>query len=136
MTAPASISPMICTPLRGHFRKLDVAAALRRGIAKERRQQQGALEIKTDVMLVGEADRAVELDAGLRDGKRVLRCLGFHRNGKRGLDTIGIVGGRDLIEQRPQGFGFYVDVDRFVLQRLKGTDWFAELLADAQIFEG
>ena len=78
----------------------------------------------------------MELDAGLRNRKRILRCLCFQRDSKRGIDTIGIVRRRDLIEQRPHGFCFYVDIDRFVLQRLKAANRFAELLAHAQIFEG
>ncbi len=53
------------SPHAGQARDRHIAAALRRGVAEQRRQQHGALQIKPDVVLVGEADRAVKLDAGL-----------------------------------------------------------------------
>ena len=86
-------------------------------------------------MLVGEADRAVKLDAGLGNEHCILRCLGLHGDGQRGIDTIGIVIGGDLIQQRPRRLGPDIDVDRLMLQRLKAADRLTELLADSQIVE-
>ena len=67
--------------------------------------------------------------------ERVLRSLGFHSDGERGIDPVGVVVGRDLINQRADRLGLDVDVDRLVLQRLEAADQLAELLADAQIVE-
>src|SRR5262249_36773200 len=85
--------------LRRQVRYFDIAAPLRRGVAKQRRQQHGPLEIEADVVLVGESDAAMQLDAGLGDDQRFLRRLGLHGDGHCGIDAIGVVVGRDLKHQ-------------------------------------
>src|SRR6188768_3635087 len=77
-TMPTSSGADSIIALRRQPGDCNIAAALRRGVAEQRRQQHRPLEIEADVVLVGEADGAVKLDAGLGDDQRVFRRLGLH----------------------------------------------------------
>ena len=86
-------------------------------------------------MLVGKSDGAMELDGGLRDGERFLRCFRFGGNGHDGIHAIGIIIGGDRKHQGAHGLRSNVHVHRLVLERLKAADGLSELLAQAQIVE-
>jgi hypothetical protein len=86
-------------------------------------------------VLVGEADRAVKLDAGFGDDQSLFRGLGFHGSGHRGIDAIGVAIGRDLEHQRSRGLDPYIDVCRLMLQRLKAADQASKLFAHAQVVQ-
>src|SRR5262249_56424767 len=101
--------------------------------SQQRRQQHRPLEIKADIVLVGESDRAMKLDAGLGDEKSVFGSLGFRRDCHCGIDVKDLVVGGDLKRERSDSFDADIDIDRLMLQRLEAADEFSELLANAQV---
>src|SRR6516225_646349 len=71
-----------------------VAAALRSRVSQKRGEQHRALEIEADVVLVGETDRAMQLDAALGHVHGVLRGLGLERDRHDRIDAVDVVVGR------------------------------------------
>src|SRR5262245_6575243 len=121
--------------LRRQLCKGEIAAALRGGIAEQRGQEHRPLQIEADIVLVGETDRAVQLDAGLGDRERFIRGLGLGCDRQGGIDAEGFVVGRNLEYQRARRLDADVHVGGLVLQRLEAADRLSELLADAHVVE-
>src|SRR5262245_43458898 len=115
-----------------------VAPPVPRRPSQPRREREGALQIESRVVLVREADRAVELDrlAGYFQGR--VGAAGFRaarqRRAPAGIGRA-IESGERLIEHRARELLLDMQIDRPVLQRLEAADRLAELLARAQVVE-
>src|SRR6516165_2124583 len=83
--------------LRRLVRKPLEAPALHRLVAELSRQPHRALEVEAGVVLLGESDRAMQLNDGLGDGQRGARRVGFQRRGERRRQRVAALA--DLIEQ-------------------------------------
>ena len=96
-----------------------------RGIAEPRREHQRALQVKPGVVLVGEADRAVDLDRFARDAQAGFGAARLDPARDRGASIrrrSRIELAQSLIEHRRGELLLNVEIDRTVLQRLEAAD--------------
>src|SRR5437870_4869110 len=96
-----------------------------RGVAEPGGEYERALQIQSDVVLVGEADRTVDLNCFPRNAQPCIRAARFKATCNRRPLTgrgVAIEIPQAVLEHRRSELALNVKIDRAVLERLEAAD--------------